>query len=77
MVILARVTAADPPASTDVFVERSGGYFAYRIPAIETAPDGSLLAFAENITSMIQASAIRTSTSSTAGAPTAERLGRR
>jgi hypothetical protein len=36
--------AAAPPESTDVFVERTGGYFAYRIPAIETAPDGSLLA---------------------------------
>jgi sialidase-1 len=38
---------AAPPESTDVFVERTGGYFAYRIPAIETAADGSLLAFAE------------------------------
>jgi sialidase-1 len=36
-----------PPESTDVFVERTGGYFAYRIPAIESAPDGSILAFAE------------------------------
>ena len=40
-------TAAGPPDSTDVFVEHTGGYFAYRIPAIETSPDGSLLAFAE------------------------------
>ena len=39
--------APAPPSSTDVFVERTGGYFAYRIPAIETAADGSLLAFAE------------------------------
>jgi hypothetical protein len=31
----------------DVFVSGQNGYFAYRIPAIETAPDGSLLAFAE------------------------------
>ncbi len=38
---------AGPPESTDVFVEHTGGYFAYRIPAIETAPDGSLVAFAE------------------------------
>jgi sialidase-1 len=38
---------AGPPESTDVFVEHTGGYFAYRIPAIETAPDGSILAFAE------------------------------
>ena len=44
---LAAPAAAAPPASTDVFVEHTGGYFAYRIPAIETAPDGSLLAFAE------------------------------
>jgi sialidase-1 len=32
---------------TEVFVSGRDGYFAYRIPAIETAPDGSLLAFAE------------------------------
>jgi len=31
----------------DVFISGQDGYFAYRIPAIETAPDGSLLAFAE------------------------------
>ncbi len=40
--------AAEPmPAHSDVFVSGKDGYFAYRIPAIETAPDGSLLAFAE------------------------------
>ncbi len=44
---LGATAAGAAPASTDVFVERTGGYFAYRIPAIETAPDGSLLAFAE------------------------------
>ena len=33
--------------STDVFVSGQDGYFMYRIPAIETASDGSLLAFAE------------------------------
>jgi sialidase-1 len=44
---LCATTAAAPPESTDVFVERTGGYFAYRIPAVETARDGSLLAFAE------------------------------
>ena len=32
---------------TDVFVSGRDGYFAYRIPAIGTAPDGSLLAVAE------------------------------
>lgn len=31
----------------DVFVSGQDGYRMYRIPAIETAPDGSLLAFAE------------------------------
>ena len=35
------------PIHVDVYVSGSGGYFAYRIPAIETAPDGSLLALAE------------------------------
>ena len=35
------------PAHSDVFISGSEGYFAFRIPAIETAPDGSLLAFAE------------------------------
>ena len=35
------------PIHVDVFVSGTEGYFAYRIPAIETAPDGSLLAFAE------------------------------
>jgi hypothetical protein len=32
---------------TDVFVSGRDGYHAYRIPAIETAPDGALVAFAE------------------------------
>ena len=41
------MTSAAPPESTEVFVEHTGGYFAYRIPAIEITPDGSLLAFAE------------------------------
>ena len=34
-------------AHTDVFTSGQDGYAVYRIPAIETAPDGSLLAFAE------------------------------
>ena len=33
--------------STDVFVSGRDGYFAYRIPAVEAALDGTLLAFAE------------------------------
>lgn len=43
----AGLAAAPRPTQTDVFVSGKDGYFAYRIPAIETAPDGSLLAFAE------------------------------
>ncbi len=39
--------AQSPSGLVDVFVSGQGGYFAYRIPAIETAADGSLLAFAE------------------------------
>ena len=41
------VEAAPLLEHADVFVSGRDGYFAYRIPAIETAPDGSLLAFAE------------------------------
>jgi hypothetical protein len=41
----ALATAA--PKHVDVFVSGTDGNFAYRIPAIETAADGSLLAFAE------------------------------
>ena len=33
--------------NTDVFVSGANGYRSYRIPALETAPDGSLIAFAE------------------------------
>ena len=32
---------------TDVFVSGTDGYHTFRIPAVETAPDGSLIAFAE------------------------------
>jgi sialidase-1 len=40
--------AADAlPSGVDVFVSGQGGYHSYRIPAIEIAPDGSLLAVAE------------------------------
>ncbi|MBM3889673.1 MAG: exo-alpha-sialidase [Verrucomicrobia bacterium] len=42
------VARAEPMLShTDVFVSGQDGYHTFRIPAIETAPDGSLLAFAE------------------------------
>jgi hypothetical protein len=40
--------AVAPIESTDVFVERTRGYFAYRIPALETTPDGTLLAIAKD-----------------------------
>src|SRR5438093_4754261 len=32
---------------TDVFISGADGYHTYRIPALEAAPDGSLIAFAE------------------------------
>ncbi|MEI6780459.1 MAG: sialidase family protein, partial [Verrucomicrobiota bacterium] len=32
---------------TDAFVSGANGYHTYRIPAVESAPDGSLIAFAE------------------------------
>lgn len=47
---LAAVAAASgmsPPEHVDVFVSGQDGYTGYRIPAIETTSDGSLLAFAE------------------------------
>lgn len=53
IVMLALLAAADAvaeepmPFQTDVFVSGQDGYLAYRIPVIETAPNGSLLAFAE------------------------------
>ncbi len=49
--LLAAALSAAQPASElkhiDVFHSGDGGYFAYRIPAIQTAADGTLLAFAE------------------------------
>jgi sialidase-1 len=46
--LLANLVRAAPVfEQADVFVSGRDGYFAYRIPAIETAPDGSVLAFAE------------------------------
>lgn len=42
------LAAAEPLfREKDVFVSGTDGYFAYRIPAIEVAPDGTILAFAE------------------------------
>ena len=47
-IILSLSLSAEPQLDrTDVFTAGKDGYFAYRIPAIEIAPDGSLLAFAE------------------------------
>lgn len=40
-------TAGPLLTHTDVFVSGKDGYHTYRIPAIEAAPDGSLVAFAE------------------------------
>lgn len=39
--------APSPLTHTDVFISGKDGYHTYRIPAVETAPDGSLIAFAE------------------------------
>ncbi len=44
---VATVSAAPSLTQTDVFVSGKDGYNTFRIPAIETAPDGSLIAFAE------------------------------
>lgn len=46
--VAAWANAAEPALShVNVYESGKDGYYAYRIPAIETAPDGSLLAFAE------------------------------
>lgn len=45
---LVACAGAEPLLSnTDVFVSGKDGYHSYRIPAVEAAPDGSLVAFAE------------------------------
>jgi len=46
--LAAAANGAEPPLThVNVFVSGQGGYHAYRIPVIETAPDGTLIAFAE------------------------------
>ena len=48
LALLASTAWAQPTLThTNVYVSGTQGYNGYRIPAIETAPDGSLLAFAE------------------------------
>ena len=48
LVITAPVVAGEPLLEhTDVYKSGEDGYKIYRIPAIETTPDGTLLAFAE------------------------------
>ncbi len=41
------LASAQEATHVDVFTSGQEGYFAFRIPAIEAAPDGSLIAFAE------------------------------
>ena len=41
------VAALADKTHVDVFVSGTEGYHTFRIPAIETSPDGTLLAFAE------------------------------
>ena len=43
----AALQAAPTLTQTDVYVSGKDGYHTFRIPAIETAPDGTLIAFAE------------------------------
>ncbi len=45
--LAAPASAGSAPAHVNVFVSGQDGYRFYRIPALEVAPDGSLLAFAE------------------------------
>lgn len=44
---VAAVSGKPSLTQTDVFVSGTDGYNTFRIPAIETAPDGKLIAFAE------------------------------
>ncbi len=43
----ALLAAQTPPVHVDVFVSGTEGYHTFRIPALVTAPDGTLIAFAE------------------------------
>ena len=43
----ASASAKSPLQNTDVFVSGTHGYHTFRIPAIEAAADGSLIALAE------------------------------
>ena len=46
--VLSTTAAAEPLfTSVDVFQSGTDGYHTFRIPAVATAPDGSLIAFAE------------------------------
>ncbi|MGZ4963828.1 MAG: sialidase family protein [Limisphaerales bacterium] len=47
LAIIACASINAAPKPVDVYVSGTDGYAGYRIPAIETAADGSLLAFAE------------------------------
>ncbi|NQT39113.1 MAG: exo-alpha-sialidase [Planctomycetes bacterium] len=47
LAVVAAASGMSPLKHVDVFVSGKDGYTGYRIPAIETAADGSLLAFAE------------------------------
>lgn len=47
MLLTSSVQGAPLLTHTDVFISGQDGYHTYRIPAVEAAPDGTLLAFAE------------------------------
>ena len=48
VLVVPLMALGEPPLThVDVYTSGADGYKIYRIPAIETAPDGSLLAFAE------------------------------